>query len=184
MLTYPVIHRWIPESGTGLEHLVVHCRDDAIVAQGVAIGDDEGERFGASYTIECDAGWHVRHAVVDVAGGAHLELFSDGKGHWHDGAGLPFEALAGCIDVDLTASCFTNTLPLRRFANVLERRQAIDVAWIAVPELSVVRAAQAYTRLDSGLVLFEGIDIDFRAELTVDADGFILRYPGLFRRVT
>ena len=47
----------------------------------------------------------------------------------------------------------------------------------------MVRAAQAYIRLDSGLVLFEGIDIDFRAELTVDADGFILRYPGLFARV-
>ncbi|WP_229510908.1 MULTISPECIES: putative glycolipid-binding domain-containing protein [unclassified Massilia] len=175
--------RWIPESGTGLEHLVVHCRDDAILAQGVVIGDDEGERFGASYTIECDAAWHVRHAVVDVAGGAHLELFSDGAGHWHDGAGVPLDALAGCIDVDLTASCFTNTLPLRRLANVLDRRQAIDVAWIAVPALTVVKAAQAYTRLGSGLVLFEGLDIDFRAELTIDADGFILRYPGLFARV-
>jgi len=177
------IHRWIPESGTGLEHLAVHCRDDAIVAQGVAIGGGEGEPFGASYTIECDAAWQVRHAVVDVTGGAHLELFSDGAGHWHDGAGIALDALAGCVDVDLTASCFTNTLPLRRLAAALDRRQAIDVAWIAVPGLSVVRAAQAYTRLDSGLVLFEGIDINFRAELTVDSEGFILRYPGLFQRV-
>ena len=177
------IRRWIPELGAGLEHLVVHHHEGAVAAHGVVIGEDEGVRFGASYTIECDSAWHVRRAVVDVAGGAHLALVADGAGNWYDEAGAPLAALAGCIDIDLTASCFTNTLPLRRLANDLDRRRTIDVAWVAVPALSVVKAPQAYTRLDARRVLFESVGTGFQAELTVDADGFILHYPGLFQRI-
>ena len=175
--------RWLSESGKGMEHLVVRRDGDGIAAQGVVIGNGGGAGFGASYAIECDALWRVRHAVVEVAGGARLELFADGAGRWHGQDGAPLPALDGCIDIDLTASCFTNTLPIRRLGSALGQRQSIDVAWVWIPELRVEKARQAYTRLGDGTVRFEGIGTGFQADLTVDDEGFVVDYPGLFRRV-
>jgi hypothetical protein len=125
----------------------------------------------------------VRHAVVEVAGGTRLELHADGAGHWQDGQGTPIAALDGCIDIDLTASCFTNTLPIRRLGAALATRQEIDVAWVHLPELRVEPAPQAYTRLEPRLVRFESVGSDFTADLTVDGDGLVVHYPGLFQRI-
>ena len=176
-------YRWIPETGSGLEHLVLGQTNEGIVAQGVVIGGRNGEEFGASYRIACDAAWRIRHVIVDVAGGGHLELFADGDGQWRDAGGASIDALEGCIDVDLTASCFTNTLPIRPLGDSLGERQPIDVAWIWVPELKVERAAQAYTRLGMNSYRYEGLGSGFRADLRVDDDGLVVDYPGLFRRV-
>lgn len=178
------ICRWIPEHGSGMEHLALRQEGGAIVAQGVVIGGRFGDDYGASYTIHCDAAWRVRHAVIEVAGGGQLELFADGKGHWQGADGAPIEQLAGCIDIDLTASCFTNTLPIRRMQDALAERQAIDVAYVRIPGLTVEKAEQAYTRLGPGLYRYEGVAAGFRAELEVDEDGLVLQYPGLFKRVS
>ena len=46
---------------------------------------------------------------------------------------------------------------------------------------------QRYTclerRPDVARYLYESIESGFRAELTVDADGLVMEYAGLFRRV-
>jgi hypothetical protein len=170
--------RWICETGAGIEHLVLRRDGEALFAEGAIVGD----RFGAFYAICCDPNWRVRHAVVDVAGHGRIALRADGAGQWQDGKGAPIPALAGCIDIDLTASCFTNTLPIRRLGDALAARQTIDVAYVRIPELSVETARQAYTRLGADVVRFEGIGSDFRADLQVDGEGLVVRYPGLFRR--
>jgi len=175
-------YRWIPEDGPGMEHLALRQEGDMIIAQGVVIGGRFGADYGASYTIRCDAAWRVRHARVEVAGGGVLELFADGQGAWRGVDGAPIEELAGCIDIDLTASCFTNTLPIRRLGNALDERQAIDVAYVRIPELTVEKAGQAYSRLGANRYRYEGVANGFQAELEVDEDGLVVRYPGLFRR--
>jgi hypothetical protein len=170
--------RWIPETGPRIEHLVLRRDGEVIAAEGAVVGDG----FGTFYSIRCDALWRVRHAVVEVAGHGRIELSADGAGSWQDGAGAPIPPLAGCIDIDLTASCFTNTLPIRRLGDVLAARQVIDVAYVWIPELRVKTARQAYTRLGANLIRFESIGSDFIADLQVDGEGLVVRYPGLFRR--
>lgn len=175
--------RWIPETGAGMEHLVLQREGDSFVAHGVVIGERDAPAYGAAYRIACDAAWRVRQAVVDVAGGGHLDLFSDGEGHWRGQDGQVVEALAGCIDIDLSASCFTNTLPIRRLALAAGERQVIDVAYVHIPELRVEKTAQAYTRLGPHAWRFESLADGFQAELEVDDDGLVVHYPGLFRRL-
>jgi uncharacterized protein len=64
-----------------------------------------------------------------------------------------------------------------------ERRQ-FNMAWIFTPDLTVHPQPQAYTRLADPLYLFENLDgSGVSAELSVDEDGIVLDYPGLFRRV-
>jgi len=177
-------YRWRSEDGSGLEHLDIRQGDDVIVAEGVVVGsDDEDGHFGCSYRICCDSGWHVRSVEVHACGGASLVLTTDGDGSWRDGDGARLPQLDGCIDVDISATPFTNTLPIRRLGVQLDARTELFMAWIRVPSLAVHRAPQAYTRLAERRYRFEALDIGFEATLEVDKDGLVRDYPGLFRRV-
>jgi hypothetical protein len=87
--------------------------------------------------------------------------------------------VAGALDVDLTVTPATNTLPVRRLG--LEVGQAADLwmAWIQFPDLEVIPSEQRYERLTQDRWRFS--TGDFQAELVVDRDGLVLDYGGLFR---
>lgn len=176
-------YRWKSEDGVGLEHLSLQHRDDVIVADGVVIGDCGDGPFGCSYRICCDSLWRVRSVEVHAAGGASLVLTSDGEGHWRDGDGADQPGLSGCIDVDIAATPFTNTLPVRRLGAALRQRTGITVVYIPIPSLAACRLEQAYTLLPDGSYLYEGPIGSFQAELELDRDGLVLRYPSLFTRL-
>lgn len=176
-------YRWRSEDGTGLEHLSLQQRDDVIVADGVVIGDCGDGPFGCSYRICCDRGWRVRSLELHAAGGDLLILTSDGGGHWRDGDGADQAQLSGCIDVDIAATPFTNTLAIRRLGSALQGRTGIPVVYIPVPSLAPRRLEQAYTPLADGRYLYEGPIGSFQAVLELDADGLVLRYPSLFTRL-
>lgn len=176
-------YRWRSDDGTGLEHLTISYRDDVIVADGVVVGDCGDGEFGCSYRICCDTGWRVRSVEVHAAGGASLVLTSDGEGRWQDGDGADQPQFAGCIDVDIAATPFTNTLPIRRLGELLRLRTEIAVVYIPVPALAPRRMEQAYTLRGRGRCLYEGPIGAFHAELELDADGLVLHYPSLFTRL-
>jgi hypothetical protein len=173
---------WQPDQGEGAERF--HFRDvtGGCDARGEVAATLEGSRLTASYLVETDAAWRTRRVQVEVAGGGSLEIVSDGRGHWRraDGGGLP--ALDGCLDPDISMTPFTNTLAIRRLGLNVGEAVEIKVAYILVPELSLRAAPQRYTRLADRLWRFDGLDIDFTADLTVDESGFVVEYPGLFRR--
>ena len=57
------------------------------------------------------------------------------------------------------------------------------MAWVAVPELEVLRSEQRYEPAGPGRVRYVGLDDDFTAVLELDEDGLVTRYPGLAERV-
>jgi hypothetical protein len=172
--------RWEPADGNGLEHLEVDLRRAGIVAESALAG----EGFGAVYRIECDAAWNVTRVVVKRIGGATLDLLSDAQGHWTDSNGTPRDDLAGCIDIDISATPFTNTLPIRRLKLAEGERRVIRVVYIALPELTAAPVEQAYTCIERDRrYRYEGITSRYTAELPVDTDGFVMDYPALFRRL-
>ena len=177
--------RWKPESGEGLEHLVLDEEPDVISARSVVIGADNGEAYGLSYRIDLRPDWSVKAFHIDVAGGASLRLVSHGQGGLWDKAGLFVPELFGCVDIDISATPFTNTLPIRRLKLAPGERHVVRVVYVSVPSLRMHAAEQAYTRLHAdGCYLYESVDSGFRAELQTDADGLVIDYPGLFRRVS
>ncbi|HEU5101491.1 MAG TPA: putative glycolipid-binding domain-containing protein [Roseiflexaceae bacterium] len=178
---------WTPWSGSGLEHLYLVQSDDLILADGLIIGvADDGHPFRARYTIQCDDRWRVRELRIDMLDAANrrLDLMSDGAGHWSDGSGEQLPGLAGCFDVDITATPFTNTLPIRRLALALGASADVNVVYVTLPDLTVAPSMQRYTRLAGGEgYRFESRSDNFTADLPIDADGLVLDYPGLFRRL-
>lgn len=176
--------RWQTWGGEGLEHLEIWQDADAIHADGMLIGHGSAP-YALHYRLRCDAYWHCRSACLTLVGsGERLELHSDGRGNWQDGEGRPLAALRGCIDLDITATPFTNTLPIRRLGLGAGAAQTVRVVWVKVPTLDVEAVDQRYTCLQpGGRYRFEGLRNRCEYELAVDADGLVIEYPSLFRRL-
>ena len=132
---------WIPWEGAGLEHLFLQEVGEGFFADGVVIGASEDELFRIRYRVRCDVRWRVRELMLQSLEdrGREVRLLADVEGSWwpSDGESLPL--LQGCIDVDISTTPFTNTLPIRRlpwapanprkFALVMQEFPVWQFAW-------------------------------------------------------
>lgn len=180
---------WEAWDEPGLEHLALRLDADGVLADGVMLGVHGGRRVRVRYLIRCDAGWRAREVRVeaDVLPARALDLLADGTGHWRLRGGETIPALDGCVDVDLYASAFTNTLPIRRLRLEPGGAEELRVAYIALPTLELARAHQRYTLLTRSAAesrwRYEGLGTDFVEEIRADADGLVLEYPRVARRI-
>jgi hypothetical protein len=178
---------WSPCSEPGLEDLLL--RDEAAPsADGIVLGIAEGLPFRLRYVIRCDERWRVRSLRVEGSARrrAAFELHSDGEGTWRDASGTIIEQLSGCIDVDISATPFTNTLPIRRLRLRAGETSEIRAVYVDVPAFEVTAERQRYTCLEAqpnGRYRYQSVPDGTPYELAVDADGIVLDYPGLFRRI-
>ena len=136
----------------------------------------------ARYAIACDAAWRTREVRVESPGRPALRLAADGAGHWRRDA-LPAPELEGALDVDLTATPLTNTLPIRRLGLAEGEGRETLVAYVDLSTREVSLDRQRYTCLEAGLLYrFEQIATGFRADIETDERGLVVLYPSLFRR--
>ncbi|HEY8286553.1 MAG TPA: putative glycolipid-binding domain-containing protein [Chloroflexota bacterium] len=178
--------RWAATQVMGLEHLVVRSDQRGIHADGVVIGGDNESPtiWTVTYEVECTPDWRARRVVVvEHAGGRRLDLVGDGRGTWTDGDGRPLKSLAGCIDIDIQATPFTNTLPIRRLGLRTGASATIQVVYIPMPDLVPMAVEQRYTALGTDRWRYEQPGSGFSVELTTDPDGLVVDYPGFFRRL-
>lgn len=176
---------WSRDDQPGFEHLRLEESRRGIVADGLVIGFVASGPYRLRYEIACDAEWRARvvHVDVGIRAATRRELRGDGAGRWTDATGAPFPAFEGCVDVDISVTPFTNTLPIRRLHLAEGAREDLRVLYIAVPELQLSVARQRYTRIAGRRFRFESLDSGFSAELTTDEDGLVTEYPGLCRMV-
>ena len=179
------IIRWASSEGEGLEQLHLTIDDQGVRARSVVVGGDNEENatWAISYEVDCDPLWQVRRVKIwDTATGKNLELFADGSGMWTGPDGQPLPEFAGCIDVDIRATPFTNTLPVRRLQLNQGETASIRVVFIPLPGLTPLPVVQHYTNLGPQVYRYESETRDFVRDLTLDADGLVIDYPGLFHR--
>ena len=104
---------WSPWAGPGLEHLYLLKQQEGLVADGLILGVQEQVPFRVRYEIHCDLHWRLRAIHLSVLSGSSqsLYLLTDGEGSWTTEGGQAIPSLKGCLDVDISATPFTNTLP-------------------------------------------------------------------------
>jgi hypothetical protein len=186
-----IVARWQDWSGASLEHLELRDHRAGIFAEAAIIGAagsagaDDDAAFAARYRILCDLSWRVREVEISLIGADRVvKLRSDGAGNWLDGDGIALAHLAGAIDVDISITPFTNTIPIRRLGLRAGDSAEIVAAYLSLPELEVTTDRQRYTCLrPMRCYRYESLDSDFTREIEVDDDGLVVTYPGLFRRV-
>jgi hypothetical protein len=91
----------------------------------------------------------------------------------------------GALDVDVVFSPFFNVLPIRR-CGLHQRADSITVPtiYVTLPDVSVNSAMVGYSSAAPGSA--ERIKVHSPVSdttLTIDADGFIVDYPGLAERI-
>jgi hypothetical protein len=180
---------WTPWKTPGLEHLHLKQHTNGFEAEGLIIGVQDDAPFRVQYLIRCDPGWTVQELSVKRVDGTNKQviLHSDGKGHWITPIGEPIAQLEGCIDVDISGTPFTNTLPIKRLSLQPGIATNINVVYVQVPSLEIRPMMQQYTCLlnsdSGGLFRYRSLASGYIAELPTDPNGLVIDYPDLFTRV-
>jgi hypothetical protein len=180
---------WRTLQEPGLEHLSLSRHDDgSFIADGEVLGLIDHQPFRLYYEIQLDSAFHLNSVdlICSYPGYQVLELFPGAQGRWYDGDGTEIPGLRGCQYIDIMASPFTNTLPLRTLEWTPGASAEIVVAYIAVPSLAITPQRQRYTCLDitpsGSRFRYEGLDTGFRAEVQFDADGLVTAYGDIWER--
>jgi hypothetical protein len=180
---------WQATQWLALEHLHLVQDEHSIRADGLIIGSFAAAPLRLRYGVECDPGWRTTALrVTDLTSDERIEIHRSSAG-WHEPCGAELPELAGAIDVDIAATPFTNTLPIRRTGLKIGQGSEITVVYVAIrPRLSLRLARQRYTRLPSDArgsrYLYESLESDFRRELVIDSNGFVIDYPGIWQQAT
>ncbi len=183
---------WSPWTGPGLEHLCLLQQHEGIVADGLILGVQEQRPFRARYEIHCTPHWELQAVHVSLLSDSlpSLHLLTDGAGNWTTERGEMLPSLHGCLDIDISVTPFTNTLPIRRLALQPGTSATLSMVYIAVPQMLIEVTQQRYTCLEvspsGGRYRFESLEDGvsvFTADLPLDHDQLVLDYPELFRRV-
>lgn len=178
---------WVPWDDPGSEHLGLTLGADGAHADSLILRRKEGQDLRVHYRLEADPSWRVRKLHLAILGSEHaLHLECDGVGNWTVNRQAAPE-LAGCSDLDIEITPFTNTLPLRRIPLAEGESADIRVAYVPVPGLEVRAMEQRYTSLEplgaaGGRYRYDNLASGFTADLPVDGDGLVIDYPETFRR--
>ncbi len=90
----------------------------------------------------------------------------------------------GLLDIDLSITPSTNTLPIRRLDLAVGGRKSVEALWIRFPDLQIDQLSQTYQRSGPGAYRYESNGGAFAAELEVDSEGVVVTYGDLWERVS
>jgi uncharacterized protein len=161
--------------------------DDTGIRGSVLVQLDGNPRF-VTYAIRRDRHWHTRRATVEMedwSGRRRLALRVDAAGRWFAGH-RPLDWARGLLDVDLGVTPSTNTLPIRRLRLAVGDSAELIAVWVHFPSLEVRPLAQRYTRLGPSTYRYQSIvegKVRFSARVSIDREGAVRRYAGLFQRL-
>lgn len=176
---------WQPKMQSGFEALIFDEEKDALFVDSIVIGIENGEAFKLHYRIWLNHQWQVTNfRIGHLPYGEEHKFYRDQKDCWSRGDfyGNDEGEWTNCTDLDISCTPFTNTLPIRRLNLEIGQSADINVLFVQCPKLTVRTALQRYERLSEFEYQFTGLESQFTAVITVDANGFVTNYPNLFER--
>jgi uncharacterized protein len=183
---------WRAHDGSRMESVRVQLYGKRIKANGriVAAAADTHPAFGAYYDLQTDEAGATKRLGLTVTLAERERQFSiarDEENMWlvSDQRSESRAAYEGALDVDVVFSPFFNVLPIRR-CGLHQRADSITVPtiYVTLPDVSIASAMVDYSSAAPGSA--ERIKLHSPVSdtiLTVDAEGFIVDYPGLAERI-
>ena len=130
------------------------------------------------YHVLCNDRWETQAVDVEMKTGSTertLKITVGEKHRWY-ADGKELRAVRGCVDVDLSITPATNTLPIRRLNLAVGENKVVTAAWVRFPELTVQTLTQKYIHVDGERYWYQSDLSDKVWNLEVDELGLVRRY--------
>lgn len=183
-----MFRRWRRIDQPGLELARIDIERHGVTVSSTLV--DGGEHpFSLRYIWTLDPEWRTRTLRIEHMNGDDrwLTIERTGDASWRIDR-QPAPHLDGCVELDLSATPFCNTLAIKRLDTRMasQGEGALDVAYISANDMSVTPSRQRYEKLDGRTWRYTdlGVDHGFTAALQLDADGLVERYEGLFEALS
>ncbi|MBM7603057.1 hypothetical protein JOC75_001027 [Metabacillus crassostreae] len=178
---------WNNEELYGCEHLKLESTTENLVVQSTVIYVDEKKTtaYNLNYTVELDEHWLTKKFNIIVDNIDSIELHTDGEGNWFNSDGELIDSLEGAIDIDISATPFSNSLPINRINWSINQIEHFQMVYISVPSLETKKVPQSYhyIRKEGELRYFKYRCYDYETIISVDSNGLVIDYPKTFSRI-
>ncbi len=156
----------------------------------VAAAAETHPAFGVYYDLQTDEKGATKRLGMTVTLAERerqLAVARDEENMWliSDHRGESRAGFDGALDVDVVFSPFFNALPIRRCGLYEEAKTAtLAIVYVSLPDMALDAATLTYSSVGPD----NGNEIKLQSPVadtavTVDADGFIVDYPGLAERI-
>lgn len=174
-----ILRRWRRVDEPGLELTALRRSPSGLSVRSTLIHAGE-ESFGLRYRWELDTSWRTRTLRIERTDAADQSLLIERTGDtsWRVD-GVMRSDLAGCHEVDLSATPFCNALAIR---HMNEADGELLALFIDAPALTCQPSRQRYERLDprTWQYIDKGVSAGFTARLDLDDEGLVATYEHLF----
>ncbi len=183
--TQPAIILWERPAAHSIEYCEVHDHDSGYIIAGTVILSLDDLPAQVTYSVDCDLSGRTRSVSVNqLHAGANrqLHITVDEGGLWRqDGDEIPFAR--GLLDIDLSITPATNTLPIRRLNLDVGNSREVNAVWMLFPTLELKLLEQRYTRTHANRYLYQSLASGFEAQLEVDSLDIVTDYQGIWHRI-
>jgi len=166
------------------EHCSITTRNGITTVDSVIVGSYQHDVYRVAYKLIINNKWQLTSVEINSLVNnkeTNYHLRSDGTGNWTS-HNIETAKFKGCIDIDISLTPFTNTLPINRL-NLADGQSAqIKVLYFNLLEQQLKPLHQQYTCLSSTEYKYENIPNDFEAIITIDEQGLVVNYPQLFTK--
>ena len=174
-----ILRRWRRVDEPGLELMALSRSASGLSVRSTLIHAGE-ESFGLRYRWELDPSWRTRTLRIERTDATDKSLLIERAGDtsWRvDGEARP--DLAGCHEVDVSATPFCNTLAIRHLGIAGGKLLAL---FVDAPLLTCQPSRQRYEPLGprAWRYIDQGVSAGFTARLDLDEHGLVMKYEHLF----
>ncbi|WP_410881340.1 putative glycolipid-binding domain-containing protein [Myroides sp. DW712] len=176
---------WLGVDAISVEHFSIIEKEGSFHCKGELVGNKNNRIYGVEYQLVVTSNWETRffdircqegHRFFQLSGHKLSEQWMiDEQEHPH---------LKDCLDIDITVTPFTNTLPINRLKLEIGETKTIQVLYINPLEGNFTLVHQEYTKLTPDTYQYKNSWSDFEATIQVDEQGLVRDYPGLFKRLS
>ncbi|MCJ7932899.1 MAG: putative glycolipid-binding domain-containing protein [Chryseobacterium sp.] len=168
-----------------LEYFKIKENGDRYTIESKIIGCYENKMYTADYKILITQDWTVLEFVIESEINTIKNILTGKKrqDEWVIN-NVIHPDFKGFEYIDISLTPFTNTLPINNLKLAENSSRKIDVIYIDVLNHHIRPAKQQYTRTALNKYLYENIETDFKAEISVDEAGLVISYPKLFEKTS
>ncbi|MBM7837332.1 hypothetical protein JOC54_000563 [Alkalihalobacillus xiaoxiensis] len=171
----------------GIEYVGLTQTESEIRVISTIIKSETAKPEKIEYSLTLTLDWQVKQLYVKNSRYQHvIQLFQNEMGCWVNQFGEEIPQLRGAVDVDLSCTPFTNSLPIKRLPWELNQPINLEMVYVDASSGAYRKVTQSYELLDAKeeFQLFHYKSGAFQSKILANRDGIVSEYPNLFALVS